>query len=334
MLPEIGKAVVVGDIMLDEYVICDEAGVRHVDGVFAHVAECRHDVRYYLGGAAHTAACLTQWARRVTLVGCVGKDEAGAMVESLCDNYRIPLIMMPSKSGVTTRKVRVSNESELLIRLDFDASDEIPEVMIPSLVSIMNDSDLVVVQDYGKGVVGKAVVEALRRLSGPTVVVAPKPCNYDALAPTIEGRTVSMNEAESLEVFALPTPRSVRIPTNDGATLSVVTQGRSGCLYATRHGVFRQRAPEVALKDACGAGDAFVAGLGVARAAGYDAHEAVKFATACGAAQVCFSGTTAPDSDIVLGLLDRVPDYEEVTDYDDLSRSEAEREREKARVQA
>ena len=76
-----------------------------------------------------------------------------------------------------------------------------------------------------------------------------------------------------------------------GAEILTVSLGHEGALLATASGTIRQRAPEVAVNSAVGAGDSFVGAMTLALAQGRAADDALAFAVAAGTATAMTPGT-------------------------------------------
>src|ERR1700733_11226403 len=97
------KVWVIGDLMLDEYVIGAVARVSPE----APVPVVRvHDTEHRLGGAANVARQVAALGAKVTLAGAIGTDSAGDDVLRLCAASGIDtrgIVRTPSRG--TTRKL-------------------------------------------------------------------------------------------------------------------------------------------------------------------------------------------------------------------------------------
>lgn len=145
---------VVGDIMLDEYVrgkatrMAPEAPVPVVlmDGT---------EPELRLGGAANVAASVAALGEDVALVGPYGRDRSDD-VQKLCMEHGIKLVGEPDDDGTsrsrrTTVKTRVVDESgRLLIRMDNESVEPWESAdILDALLS--KKPDTVVFADYAKG---------------------------------------------------------------------------------------------------------------------------------------------------------------------------------------
>jgi len=105
----------------------------------------------------------------------------------------------------------------------------------------------------------------------------------------------SLSELEALVGHPLDEPATaaaaVDLVRRGAAEIVAVTMGSAGALIATRKGVLRAPALEVEARSTVGAGDSFLAALTLALAGGQTIEDALKFATAAGAAAVLHPGT-------------------------------------------
>ena len=107
---------VVGDLMLDEYVM----GAVDRISPEAPVPVVRvRDTEHRLGGAANVARQVAALGAHVSLAGVIGNDPAGDDFLRLCAASNIDtsaVIRLPERR--TTRKLRVLGHSQQLLRLD------------------------------------------------------------------------------------------------------------------------------------------------------------------------------------------------------------------------
>jgi D-beta-D-heptose 7-phosphate kinase/D-beta-D-heptose 1-phosphate adenosyltransferase len=167
---------VVGDLMLDEYVmgaverISPEAPVPVV-----HVKDTEHR----LGGAANVARQVSALGARVSLAGVVGEDAAAAQVLQLCQAADIDTrAVIKLAERRTTRKLRVLGHNQQLLRLDWeDAAPCAPQATV-RLVSKLAEGprpDAIILSDYAKGVLTPELIASVIGMRGAVpVVVDPK----------------------------------------------------------------------------------------------------------------------------------------------------------------
>ena len=156
------EALVVGDVMLDEYVwgkverISPEAPVP--------VVEVR-DTSRAPGGAANAAAGLVALGCTARLVGVVGADGAAEGLRAALAERRVGADELVVEAGrSTTVKTRVIAHAQQVVRTDFESSDPISDdvesELIAAIRSHMESADVLILSDYGKGVIGESVATA------------------------------------------------------------------------------------------------------------------------------------------------------------------------------
>ncbi|MBI2048884.1 MAG: hypothetical protein HYT29_00355 [Parcubacteria group bacterium] len=94
------KVLVVGDSMLDLYISGRVERISPEAPVPVVLEESR---KYFLGGAGNTAANVASLCGQATLVGVVGNDEAGTVIQDLCRRQRITPRLIRSSSTITNR---------------------------------------------------------------------------------------------------------------------------------------------------------------------------------------------------------------------------------------
>jgi rfaE bifunctional protein kinase chain/domain len=173
------KVLVVGDLMIDEYLwgavtrVSPEAPVPIV-GVTGETLR--------LGGAANVAHNIISLGGRVELCGILGNDQMGRWLRSDLKNKEIGTrgIITVAKRP-TTVKTRVIAHSQQVVRVDREVSDMMEkadeEVILRSVESFLEGCGCVVVSDYNKGVITPTLMRDLIPIvkdRGIPVAVDPK----------------------------------------------------------------------------------------------------------------------------------------------------------------
>jgi D-beta-D-heptose 7-phosphate kinase/D-beta-D-heptose 1-phosphate adenosyltransferase len=299
------RLLVVGEAMLDGYLhgrvdrICREAPVPIVE-----LAE-REDVP---GGAANAAANGATLGASVEFVSACGADDAGMRLRAALETAGVDprgLVAIPGRE--TLAKERVLGAGQLLVRLDRGTTAPLDrdaeDTLIAALTSAWTRADAVIVSDYGYGILGDRVREAIGRLAAaqprPLLVDARDPRRYreirpDAVKPNYEEALRLLGEPESLaderpEQIARAAGRLARLT---GARLIAVTLDRDGAMILERrHPPHRVYARPAGAAHVAGAGDTFSAALVLALAAGASGPTAGEIAIAAASVAVAKDGT-------------------------------------------
>ena len=299
------RVLVVGDLMLDRYIpgpvdrVSPEAPVPVV-----RVAETSATV----GGAGNVAANVAALGATCRVVACVGVDSAGELLEAELSRLGLGTDgLVRTDERTTTEKTRVLALRQQIVRFDVEDDGDVSVGLARSLCDKVEqlavDSDVLVMQDYNKGVltpsVISSVIEAGVRLGLPTVV-DPKQRNFSSYG----GVTVCKPNAKELGAALGDFIHA------DGAEWREATRERLGCqnllLTLGEHGMALQTAEGTSVRiptaargvyDVSGAGDTVTGVVAVVLAAGGTVTEAAMLANHAAAIEVGKAGvaTVSPD---------------------------------------
>jgi D-glycero-beta-D-manno-heptose-7-phosphate kinase len=276
---------VVGDVMLDRFIvgrvtrISPEAPVPIVRFESEHVR---------LGGAANVAHNIAVLGGDVSLVGIVGADGAAGQLRGQLQAAGIDTSGLVEDEGrPTTEKVRVVTErNQQVARIDYerdaDASGAIERAVVAQVARLSPSARALLVSDYLKGTITRAVIEAMLR-KGPTpLIVDPKiphlACYAGAtlVTPNHHEAEVATHVRVRNDDDARQAARDFRLRAQCGAVL--ITRGEHGMWLSDAEvdGSIPAVAREVS--DVTGAGDTVVATLALALAAGATMPEAAALA--------------------------------------------------------
>lgn len=276
------RILVVGDAMLDRYLegpvgrISPEAPVPIV-----RVA----DVFERPGGAANVALNLASLGVAVTFLAYVGNDADAVALTRRLEEAGVETRMVTAKSARTIVKMRVLSQRHQLLRLDFEDSFAAEDHgdLLEVFRAALDDHDLVVLSDYGKGTL-QAVAEmiaAARAASRPTIV-DPKGTDFRRYA----GATaITPNASEFAAVAGAASDetdfgaRGFRLRETLELDHLLVTRGERG-MSLFGPGDYRLDIPTQAREvyDVTGAGDTVIATLAATLAAGASFADATRLA--------------------------------------------------------
>ncbi|MGC9337309.1 MAG: D-glycero-beta-D-manno-heptose-7-phosphate kinase [Candidatus Cloacimonadia bacterium] len=177
------KILIIGDIMLDNYIIGDVDRISPEAPV--QVVKVEQE-EFRLGGAANVANNIKSLGAMPLLVGRVGNDSAGKQVLSLLDAKDISTQgIFIDDSYPTTRKSRVIARHQHLLRIDFENTDDLSHTFEQTIkeyiAELMPEVDGVILQDYNKGMLSQAVIKSIIKLSSrhkKIIGVDPKAQNF------------------------------------------------------------------------------------------------------------------------------------------------------------
>ena len=180
------NVVLVGDLMMDQYI----RGFANNLNSRAPVPVLRETMRESdVGAAAHVARGLKSMGMNSKLFGVVGDDKAGNNILNSLNSEGVDTTGIVSiENRVTTVKTRLlaSRESlisgeQLLLRWDVEDDNPVPEeytnMLIDSAIRSLDGSDVLILSDYGQGVItdtgAPKLIEAAKK-AGVQVIADPK----------------------------------------------------------------------------------------------------------------------------------------------------------------
>ena len=291
---------IVGDVMLDRYIsgevkrISPEAPVP--------IVEQRH-FENRAGGAANVALNILALGAKATLLTVTGADEAERLLGDVLntgDRLKLEFVKCPDRK--TTVKTRVMAGYQHLLRVDNEDKHDISavqeQIILDKFTEILNAGYIngVVLQDYNKGMLTKAVIEAMiakcNEKSVPTFV-DPKEKNFFAykgctvFKPNKKEVTQSIGVTPDLNI----TDKLLRERLSHAITLITlghqgmyIHDGTQGKIYPTSERI---------ISDVCGAGDSVISVVSLCYLKKTDTDTLAIIANATGG-QVCESPGVVP----------------------------------------
>ncbi len=309
--------VVVGDLMLDEYLWGEIARISPEAPVpVMHL----HHAERSLGGAANVARNLASLGATVTAVGVVGGDNAASSLIEELDRAGINregVLVEPTR--VTTRKCRLMSleHRQQVFRFDEEATDDISPASEDRLLAVVREqlstAQVVICSDYLKGSLTKGVLKetaAAAHKQGIPLVTAPK----DTSAEKYAGASVLM---PNLREFARLTGHQLNgngtawidraawsLSEEHNFSTLLVTRGSDGMtLFERENGnLSRQDISSFtrSVYDVTGAGDTALGVFALGLAAGATRSQAAQLANVAAGIVVGKRGTTCATVEEIL----------------------------------
>jgi len=199
---------VVGDIILDEYLIGDVNRISPEAPI--PIVHLRED-SLTLGAAGYVASHVRNLGGEAVLCGVVGNDTNGERLRELLDNQGINASGIFTDSGrPTSIKTRVISRRQQMLRIDRESIHPVESSLTRKMLGFVEDAvrqaEAVLLIDYDKGAFTPELIRgAIRaaRKAGVPVAVNPKP----RLALRFRNTTVvSMNHLEAAGTLKRPLP--------------------------------------------------------------------------------------------------------------------------------
>ncbi len=306
------KVLVLGDLIIDEYITCDPLGMSQEDPTL--VVRPVHSSSF-VGGAGVVAAHAANLGADVTLFSVVGNDDLGNYSAGRLEQLNVNPLLLVDETRPTTLKTRYRCRGKTLLRVSklhqSPISSELQEQARKELSKLGFDIDLVVFSDFNYGALPQKLVEHLidRFRSDHRVMAADSQSSSQIgdigrfkgmtlLTPTErEARISTRNFEDGLNIL------SQQLRASAQATHVLLTLGDDGVLITTGDTPCQERAPDKigalndSPKDVSGAGDSMLIGTSMALAAGANIWEAACIGSMTAAIQVSRIGNTPVSSD-------------------------------------
>lgn len=293
----------VGDLILDQY---RRGKARGLSPEAPAVELLNPGMDERPGGAAVVAWNIAHLGGRVHMVGVLGADAEGRALRRLMEAAPgVSLTAIEDAIRPTTLKLRFYHEQFQVLRVSQESLEpvaaDIERRCIEALRARLDGVGAVFVEDYGKKLISRALVEFLAgiRRSRPSlpIILDPKIGNHGVYRPGM-CTLVKPNWNEACQLVDADPDRSVREDVAKAisekyACDAFITLGKDGALlYERAHG----RALRVPTRpreafDVAGAGDTTLAVITLALAAGASLFEAAILANAAGGVVVEKPGT-------------------------------------------
>ena len=309
------RVAVVGDVMLDRYLVGDVERISPEAPVPVILVE---DERVLPGGAANVAANVAALGATVQLVGAVGDDGAATALRGALEALGISptgLITVPGRP--TTTKTRIVARGQQVARIDREVTNPLPDrfrdLIVAAAHAALPHVQVLLIEDYDKGTIDAIaaadLVAAGRRHSLP-VVVDPKLRNFFAYS----GATVFKPNHRELEAafmthFMGDDADLEGARQRVGAEHLLLTLGAEG-LALVSSGMPLRRTASIAqdVFDVSGAGDTVAAWVATALAAGADIAEAAWLANVAAGIEVGKRGAASVHpAELLARLTDATP---------------------------
>jgi len=280
------KVLVVGDLMIDHYLwgntdrISPEAPVQVVDIYKETVV---------LGGAGNVVNNLKTLGTEVFVVSVVGKDENANELRNMLDDIEVKHYLIAEKDRQTTKKSRIIAAHQQVIRYDFESKNKISskteDKVLQYFSDIICDVDIVLLSDYGKGVLTKKLTHSLitkANQQNKRVLIDPKGTDYSKYsgAYLLTPNKKEATEATKIKIKDEKTLKSALTKLNSIVSVEIpmITLSEDGIAILVDGDVLTKPTVAKEVYDVTGAGDTVLASLGYSLALNKNIVEAIEFA--------------------------------------------------------
>ncbi len=292
------KMVVLGDVIVDDYIACDPLGMSQEDPTIVVTPVM---TERYLGGAGIVAAHAAGLGAEVRFVSVVGDDETANFAREKLTSYGVEFKLLADSSRPTTLKQRFRVGSKALLRVSHlkqhSISEEHENRFVESVFDYLGDAQLLVFSDFNYGVLSDRVIEKISRHCQQKKIITVADCQASSqigdisrykdcflITPTEREARLAMQDNKSgLASLAENLRRKARAQT------LVITMGAEGLFIQSGNDASStdqlpalNRNP----KDVSGAGDSFLTCSSMAAVAGANIWQSCYLGSLAAACQV------------------------------------------------
>jgi D-beta-D-heptose 7-phosphate kinase/D-beta-D-heptose 1-phosphate adenosyltransferase len=302
---------VVGDVMLDKYIWGEVERISPEAPVPVVRVGRRHEQP---GGAANVGMNLSGLGAKVTLLGFGGGDNDQQALERQLIAAGVVCRLISNDNIPTTSKLRILGGNQQMMRLDIESRAERPaaayEVLLRHYEAALRLANIVILSDYGKGVLTEALCRSLiqaARAARVPILVDPKNPDFSRY----RGATTICPNLRELSVATATSSRNVDEVLAAGQEMIGMLDLEFLTVTLSEHGIAvlypdrRILLPAVARKvfDVSGAGDTVIATLGLAIAGLLPVETAAQLANVAAGVVVGKVGTVPIQRHELIGAL-------------------------------
>jgi len=295
------RVAVIGDIIIDEYIICDPLGMSQEDPTIV-VSPISN--KKFLGGAGIVAAHAAGLGAKVDFFSVIGDDDMATFTKAKLDEYNVTSHLYKDDTRPTTLKQRFRAHDKTLLRVNHLKSHSISKAfqnrLVEEYAQLADAFDLLIFSDFSYGVLTDTLISSITTISQEHKVSMTadsqsssqtgdisKFKEVNLITPTEHEARLSLNDFESGLIIL-----SDALQKHSQAKYLITTLDKEGILiFAGKNAngemlVDRLAAMNSAAKDVAGAGDSLLTCTSMALALGTTIWESAYLGSIAAAIQV------------------------------------------------
>lgn len=281
------KILVIGDLMIDTFLVgsCDRIALDAP----VPVVDIKEE-KNYLGGAGNVIRNLASLGAKVSVMSVVGSDDDARLLKHMLDEIETKSFLLEQKGRKTSRKTRVMVGGRTQVfRFDHESRNNISfdsvEKLYSKLQEKINAYDIILLADYGKGVLTKDFTKKIisyANKNGVRVVVDPFGKDYSKYKNAyllIANKTEAQNatgitiDSDDKLLDAL-----ITLKEENETELSIITLAEDGIAILRDDKLSVMPTVPLEVYDVTGSSDTVLASLGFALALDNSIYDSVEFA--------------------------------------------------------
>ena len=258
------KVLLLGDIMLDQYVLGKVNRISPEAPVPVFLAEEKKQV---LGGAGNVFNNLTTLGVSTTFLTAIGSDSNGKKIKNLIKNdKKSKLYLLKIKKKISTTKTRYLVNGQQLMRVDEENTDNFKneeyKYLLENFTKELYNHNIVVLSDYNKGFFEKKFLSKLIKIANRKnvpIIIDPKNNDFSIYK---NATLITPNQFEVSKVTNSNCKNNIDVE-NCGTTIIdkysiknvLITRGEKGLSYINKKVKIHSPTKKIEVFDVSGAGD-------------------------------------------------------------------------------
>jgi len=280
------KVLIVGDVMIDEYLLGKVTRLSPEAPV--PIIEIENETIRF-GGAANVALNIKSLGCIPIIISLIGKDRMGDKFIQLMAEHEISVDGLVVGNRPTTLKTRIIGDNQHIARVDKEvksyANQSEEKSLLDKISKLINRADALILEDYNKGVLTEAVIKHAINLANKKsipIMVDPKFTNFlqyenvTVFKPNIIETEKAI--AKSLETKLDIENAGIELLTKLNAESILLTRGSKGLSLFEPEGITNIPTLAKNVADVSGAGDTVISTVTAAILGGASLKEAAVLA--------------------------------------------------------
>jgi len=268
------KILVVGDIMLDKYVVGEVGRISPEAPVpIVNVTEEYHT----LGGCGNVVRNIAELGANVHCLASIGIDTDGILIEEELKKIGAKSLLITASKTTTVKERIIADYRKIqMLRIDRERVKTIrSDIVIEQFKNkCKNDYDMIVISDYAKGMISYELMQFLKQEQDAKIIVDPKPINSSMYNGVF---MITPNDKEWTEMLFASAYNLQDVK------FILTTKGKEGMLLIDniKEDSWKIDAEPVPVYNVSGAGDVVVAMIAICLSHGLNVLDSAYIANKC-----------------------------------------------------
>lgn len=312
------KLLVIGDIIVDQYIESLAVGMSHEDPAIVISPQTQKN---YIGGSAIVAAHGSKLGADVNFIGMIGKDTEGKFCKNTLKKHGVNSFLLEQDDRSTSIKQKYKSQNKTLIRInklqDASISVKVQNKILSLFKQLIKNTDAIIFSDFNYGLLPKLLVSKLIKIakdkkifisadsqSSSQIGDIGKFRGVDLITPTEREARISLRNNE--DGLVILSNEIQRLTKSKQVILKLNQQGLIINNYKNKATpTSKLAALNLNPKDVSGAGDSLLTATTLALNSGGNIYESAYIGSIAAAIQLSNIGNTPINQKLLISELDK-----------------------------